>query len=103
MPLLKKWQEIVRTTHIDEGIVLRRAIKQHIKIMGMIGKQEHIQNPGKYLEEMTKLGNFLSNAHALSIKCHDILENNSKPTPDEERWAFVEEVQERANRARRRE
>jgi len=78
MPLLKKWQEIVRQTHIDEGVVLREAIKLHIKIMRMIGNDEHIDKPGKFLALMAALGSTIGKAEALSKKSNDILENNSK-------------------------
>lgn len=78
MPLLKKWQEIVRQTHIDEGVVLREAIRLHIEIMRMIGNDGHIKRPGEFLALMAALGSTIGNAHALSKKSNDILENNGK-------------------------
>lgn len=78
MPLLKKWQEIVRQTHIDEGVVLREAIKLHIRIMRMIGNDEHMKKPGEFLAHMAALGTTIGKAEALSKKTNDILENNSK-------------------------
>lgn len=94
MPLLKKWQEIVRQTHIDEGVVLREAISQHIEIMRMVGNDQHIKQPGEFLARMAALGSTIGKAEALSKKCNDILENNSK-TPT----SIIRE-KERANRYR---
>jgi len=103
MPPLKKWQEIVRQTHIDEGVVLREAIKEHIKIMRMIGNDEHMKKPGEFLALMAALGSTIGQAEALARKSNDILENNSKPTPDEGRQALMEHLEDLGNRARRRE
>lgn len=100
MPLLKKWQEIVRQTHIDEGVALRAAKKHLRKILRKFGNGEYDRNWGEFLEDMAILGDHLSNAHTLSKKCNDILENNHKPTSDEERWDFVKAEQERGNEYR---
>lgn len=95
MPLLKKWQEIVRQIHIDEGVVLREAISQHIEIMRMIGNDEHMKNPGEFLALMAALGSTIGKAEALSKKTNDILENNSRVATS------VIREKEGANRARR--
>jgi len=97
MPLLKKWQEIVRQTNLDQGVVVRRATRQLIEIMRMVGNDEHIKNPGEFLARMAALGSSIGQAEALSKKNTDILENNQKPTSDERRWESVEEQQKRGN------